>query len=160
MRRLRTTMLALVLLAGSAAPAWADATVFLGAVTTPTNRMTHGVAIGIGLVVIGFEFEYSSTDEDPATAAPSLAIASGNGVLQTPFPIKGFQPYVTAGGGIYRERLGTIENTALAPNVGGGVKISLAGPLRLRVDYRVFQLGGGALYSPSHRFYVGLNLKF
>jgi hypothetical protein len=40
------------------------------------------------------------------------------------------------------------------------VKISLVGPLALRVDYRVFKLGSGALYSPAHRIYAGLNLKF
>jgi hypothetical protein len=40
------------------------------------------------------------------------------------------------------------------------VKVSLAGPLRLRIDYRVFHLGSDALYSPSHRLYAGLNLKF
>jgi hypothetical protein len=38
--------------------------------------------------------------------------------------------------------------------------VSLIGPLRVRVDYRVFKLGSGALQTPAHRFYVGLNLKF
>jgi len=28
------------------------------------------------------------------------------------------------------------------------------------VDYRVFKLGSGALYSPAHRVYAGLNLSF
>ena len=27
-------------------------------------------------------------------------------------------------------------------NVGGGVKVNLAGPLRLRFDYRIFTLAG------------------
>jgi hypothetical protein len=36
----------------------------------------------------------------------------------------------------------------------------LIGPVRLRVDYRVFRLGSGALHSPAHRIYAGLNLKF
>jgi hypothetical protein len=36
----------------------------------------------------------------------------------------------------------------------------LAGPLRLRVDYRVLNLGSGALTSPAHRLYAGINLKF
>ena len=81
-------------------------------------------------------------------------------LLQTPVPIFGFQPYFTTGGGVYRETLGAREQTGFAPNTGGGVKISLAGPLRLRVDYRVFKLGSGALYSPAHRVYAGLNLKF
>ena len=62
--------------------------------------------------------------------------------------------------GVYRERLGALTRTGLSPNVGGGVKINLAGPLRLRVDYRVLKLGSGALDSPAHRVYAGLNLKF
>jgi opacity protein-like surface antigen len=89
-----------------------------------------------------------------------LRTGSGNMLLQTPFMIHGFQPYVTAGIGMYRERLGTHTDTGLAPNTGGGVKIALAGPLRLRLDYRVFKLGSGAPYTPAHRLYAGLNLKF
>jgi hypothetical protein len=45
-------------------------------------------------------------------------------------------------------------------NVGGGVKVNLAGPLRLRFDYRVFTLQGDPLHSNPQRFYAGLNLKF
>ena len=160
MRRFRLAMIVTLLLAVSAAPAWADATLFLGATTTPTSRTARGGALGIGLLVVGFEFEYSSTTEDVKSGAPSLKIGSANGLLQTPVPIMGFQPYVTAGAGIFRERVGTSTDTSIAPNVGGGVKVNLAGPLRLRVDYRAFRLSGGARYSPSHRLYVGLNLKF
>ena len=57
-------------------------------------------------------------------------------------------------------KLGARSDTGFAVNTGGGVKVSLAGPLRLRVDYRVFKLGSGALSSPAHRIYLGLNLKF
>jgi hypothetical protein len=160
MRTSRFAFLAALFLALGATTASADVTAFLGATTTPTNRQAKGIAIGTGLLLFGFEFEYSSTSDDLDRGAPSLKIGSGNGLLQTPFPIFGFQPYVTAGAGIYRERLGTSSDTGLAPNVGGGVKIELAGPLRLRVDYRVFKLGSDARYSPSHRIYAGLNLKF
>lgn len=160
MRSLRWSFITLALLAVTAAPAWADATVFLGANTTPANRVASGVAIGTGLLVVGFEFEYSATGEDASAGAPSLTIGSANGLVQTPAPIKGVQPYLTAGGGIYRERLGAAADTGFAPNIGGGVKLPLAGPLRLRVDYRIFRLGSGAAFSPSHRIYVGLNLKF
>ena len=160
MRRFRPSMFVVLLLLLSAAPAWADATLFLGASTTPTSRTARGGAIGMGLLVAGFEFEYSSATEDVKTGAPALKVGSANGLLQTPVPIFGVQPYVTAGAGIFRERLGTSTETSFAPNVGGGVKVNLAGPLRLRVDYRVFNLGTGARYSPSHRIYVGLNLKF
>jgi opacity protein-like surface antigen len=84
----------------------------------------------------------------------------GNVLLQTPFAIVGFQPYFTTGGGIYKEGLGTVEQTGFGLNTGGGVKISLAGPVRLRLDYRIFNLGDEALASPAHRFYAGVNLKF
>jgi opacity protein-like surface antigen len=84
----------------------------------------------------------------------------GNVLLQTPFTIFGFQPYGTVGAGVYHESLGTRSETSFGMNTGGGVKVSLAGPIRLRVDYRVIRLGDGALYSPAHRVYAGVNLKF
>jgi hypothetical protein len=160
MYSLRRIALAACVVLAFAASARADATLFLGANTTPSNRPVSGASLGAGFLVVAFEFEYSSTSVDIDDAAPSLKTYMGNGLLQTPFPIFGFQPYVTAGVGLYRERLGTHTDTGFAPNSGGGVKISLAGPLRLRVDYRVFRLGGGALHSPAHRLYAGLNLKF
>jgi hypothetical protein len=143
-----------------AAPASADITGFLGANTTPEGRGVKGVAFGSGILFLGFEFEYASTDQDEPTGAPSLKSGMGNILLQTPVAIFGLQPYFTTGGGMYRERLGSHEDTGFGLNTGGGVKISLAGPVRLRLDYRVFKLGSDALYSPSHRFYAGLNLKF
>ena len=159
MTRLRTLMLAALVWA-VAAPAWADATVFIGATTTPANRSVKGLAVGIGLLAVGFEFEYAATGEDPSVGAPSLKTGTGSLLLQSPIPLFGFQPYVTAGAGLYREELGTHSDTSVGLATGGGVKVSLAGPIRLRVDYRVFKLGSGALYSPVHRIYAGLNLKF
>jgi hypothetical protein len=144
----------------AAGPAWADATVFLGANTTPSNRAVRGGAFGAGLLVIGFEAEYAFTPDDPKAAAPSLVTGSGNVLIQTPVAVLGLQPYLTTGAGLYREKLGTLQDTSFALNTGGGVKITLIGPLRLRVDYRVFKLGSDALYSPAHRIYAGLNLKF
>jgi len=149
-----------VLMAGLAAPAHADVTVFLGANTTPANRAVRGGSFGIGLLIVAFEAEYAFTPDDPAAGAPSLTTGSGNVLLQTPIAIFGFQPYFTTGGGLYRETLDTHQDTSFALNTGGGVKVSLVGPLRLRVDYRAFKLGSGALYSPTHRIYAGLNLKF
>jgi len=142
-----------------AAPARADVTGFIGADLTPTNRRVLGGAFGIGLLVIGFEGEYAFTPDDPKASAPSLTTGMGNVLLQTPVAIFGVQPYFTTGAGLYRERLGTHQDTSFGFNTGGGVKITLIGPLRLRVDYRVFKLGSDALYSPAHRIYVGLNLK-
>ena len=152
--------LAMMMIALTATPAQADVTAFLGTNTTPANRQVRGVAVGFGLLIVAFEVEYTFTTDDPAATAPSLKIGSGNLLIQTPVAIFGVQPYFTTGGGVYSETLGTHTARGFAPNTGGGVKVSLAGPLKVRVDYRVFKLGSGALYSPAHRVYAGLNLSF
>jgi hypothetical protein len=159
MRNIRSVVLAFMAL-GLAAPARADVTAFVGASTTPANRQARGFAVGGGLLVVGFEFEYANTVEDLSALAPSLKTGMGNVLFQTPFPFFGIQPYITAGGGIYREEFDTRRDTSVGINTGGGAKITLAGPIRLRVDYRVFKLGAQALHSPAHRVYAGINLKF
>jgi hypothetical protein len=158
MRLFRATGFAMVLLS-MAAPARADITAFIGANTTPENRQVRGGAFGFGVLIIGFEGEYAFSPDDPRAAAPSLRTGMGNLMLQSPLPFFGFQPYFTTGAGLYQEKLGAASDTGFALNTGGGVKITLAGPIRLRVDYRVIKLGSGALYSPAHRIYAGLNLK-
>lgn len=162
MPRFRIVLVVLVataLLAG-AAPARADLTAFIGTNTTPANRLVKGFALGAGVLAIGFEFEYASTSEDLEADAPSLRTGMGNVLLQTPIPVFGFQPYFTIGAGVYREALDEVSETGVGTNTGGGVKITLAGPLRVRVDYRVFVLGDKARESPAHRIYAGLNLGF
>ena len=144
----------------AATPAFADATVFIGNASTPANRPAKGFALGVGLLVVGFEFEYSDASEETNDAAPSLRTGMGNVLLQTPFPVLGLQPYFTTGAGGYRERLGEQQETHIGLNTGGGVKISLLGPIRARVDYRVFKLRGEPLHDTVHRVYAGLNLKF
>ena len=158
MRPVRAMGIAIVLLS-IAAPARADITVFIGANTTPANRQVRGGSLGFGLLIIGFEGEYAFTPDDPRAAAPSLRTGIANVLLQSPVPFFGIQPYFTTGGGFYQEELGLHSDTGFALNTGGGVKVTLAGPIRLRVDYRIFKLGSGALYSPAHRIYAGLNLK-
>lgn len=156
----RFVPLTLLLVLAAASPAFADATLFIGSTTTPANRTARGFALGVGLLIVGFEFEYSDTKEDPAEQAPSLRTGMGNVLLQTPFPIAGLQFYATTGGGVFRETLGTEQETQFGVNAGGGVKISLLGPLRARLDYRVFNLRGEPLHPTVHRLYAGLNLKF
>jgi hypothetical protein len=155
----KTIALAAVLMLASAR-ALADVTAFLGVNTTPASRQTTGFAVGAGLLFVGFEFEYGSTQEDPTSGAPSLKTGMGAVLLQTPVALARFQPYFETGGGFYLEELGGHSDSGFAVGTGGGVKISLAGPLRLRVDYRIIKLGSGALTSPAHRIYAGVNLKF
>ena len=144
----------------SSTPAFADATIFIGSNTTPSHRNVKGFAFGAGLVIIGFEFELANTAETLEDGAPSLRTGMGNVLLQTPIPVAGMQFYLTTGGGLFREKLDTRQETSFGFNNGGGVKITLLGPIRARVDYRVFKLRGDPLYSTVHRIYAGLNLKF
>jgi opacity protein-like surface antigen len=154
----------------SAAPAYADLTAFLGRTTTPEARNNKGFAIGTGLLIVGFEFEYAATEEklrsaatDASEDAPAIKTYMFNGLLQTPVPIARMQFYGTLGGGVYRETLSIDsgnDGTNFGTNIGGGAKITLAGPLRVRVDYRVFSLRGTPRQSTVQRFYAGVNLKF
>ena len=160
MRLIRLLCFATLLTAVMSVPAFADATVFIGNTATPANRPVKGLALGVGLLVVGFEFEFAETGETVNEAAPSLRTGMGNVLLQTPIPVAGIQFYVTTGGGVYRERLGTLQETQLGLNTGGGAKISVLGPIRARIDYRVFKLRGEPLHAVVHRVYAGLNLKF
>lgn len=160
LRSLSLVPLALSLLLLAPRTASADFTAFLGANPTPTARTVKGLSGGVGLLIVGFEFEYAHTNEDREQSAPGLWTYMFNGLVQTPFPIAGMQFYGTAGAGGFHETLGTRSDNNVGINVGGGIKMSLAGPLRLRIDYRVFTLHGSPLYSNPQRFYVGLNLKF
>ena len=117
--------------------------------------MTTGFSLGVGLVIVGFEFEYGHARENLEELAPSLRTYMFNGLLQTPVPIAGIQFYGTAGAGAYHETLNEISETNVGINLGGGVKVNLAGPLRLRLDYRIFTLQGSPRHSKPQRFYAG-----
>ena len=148
-----------------AAPARADLTGFLGVTPTPSARTNGGFAAGTGFLIVAFEFEYCATKEDLASTdvAPALKTYMFNGLVQTPIPIARTQFYGTLGGGAYHETLSTQplnDQTNLATNIGGGAKINLVGPLRLRLDYRVFTLHGSPRHTPVQRIYAGINLKF
>jgi hypothetical protein len=160
LRRRLPLLLALAFLTALPVRAAADVTAFIGLSPTPENRSLRGVSLGFGLLIVGFEFEYANLVEDQEAGSPSLRTGSGNILLQTPVEISGVQLYATTGGGLYHEQLLTQEDTSFASNVGGGAKIRLAGPLRMRVDYRVIRLHGDPLHDTYQRFYLGANLKF
>lgn len=150
-------LLPLIVLLASATPARADVTAFLGLSPTPENHLLRGFSGGVSLIIIGFEFEYANLSEDDAERLPGLKTYSGNVLVQTPTRT---QLYATIGAGGYQEKLGETQETHAGINIGGGVKIPLLGPLRVRVDYRVFQLRGAPIHSTYQRFYVGGNVAF
>ena len=156
----RAPFIAAVLLSSilfAASPAHADITGFWGLTPKPEVRSSQGFAAGVGLVVFGFEFELSNTAQSLVKGAPGLTTGMLNGIVQTPTST---QFYLTAGGGIFRERLGSDSETSVGTNIGGGVKINLAGPLRLRIDYRIFALRGNPLFANPQRLYAGVNVSF
>lgn len=142
----------------------ADVTAFLGLSPTPTTRLARGASAGMGLVIIGFEVEVAQVAADLAEASPSLTTGSVNVLLQTPIEVSRAQFYATTGGTFYRETLDSPaaphRETHVGANIGGGVKLRLAGPLKLRLDYRLFRLRGAPLQPTAHRFYAGGTLGF
>ena len=177
----RTVLLALLLLLGAPGSARADLTAFVGGLfrseigldaVDSNTRQTHGLAVGFSLIIVGLEFEWSQTGGDDlddgcvamrGVCTPALATGMGNVLLQTPRGLLPLQLYATVGAGAYRARYEVVDENdyGFGTNVGGGAKIELIGPLRLRVDYRVFNLSGGDLVdSTPQRIYVGANLAF
>jgi hypothetical protein len=156
-RMLIVVTLAGVGLLGTASPARADVTFFLGFSPTPESRPTRGFAAGINMLLVGFEFDYATTSADEVAGAPSLRTGMLNGLIMTPTKT---QLYLTAGGGFYRESLAGSSETSFGTNIGGGVKVVLVGPLQIRVDYRIFHLRGDARYKNPQRLYAGLNIHF
>ena len=120
----------------------------------------RGFAAGFSLLIIGFEFEFSDTAADEMAEAPRVRTGMFNLLLQTPFGISGLQFYGTIGGGVYQETGDGLEATNVGTNAGFGVKISVVGPIRMRLDYRVFSLQGSPQHDTHQRFYAGLNLGF
>lgn len=151
------TLLTLAVLTLRPAPAAADGTAFLGLSPTVTTRSTTGFAVGVSLLVVGFEFEYAHLNEATTAGAPGLDTYAFNALVMTPTRM---QLYATAGGGFYHESLATVSNTNVGINVGGGVKVPLAGPIRLRVDYRVMTLNGSPVTKTVQRIYFGANIAF
>ncbi|HET9271321.1 MAG TPA: hypothetical protein VFO31_24260 [Vicinamibacterales bacterium] len=156
-RTIVTGVLVTLILALCPTPAAADATFFFGYAPKPSGRPVRGFALGATMAIVGFEFEYSNTSEKEVPTAPGLKTYMFNAAVMSP---TSFQVYLTGGGGIYNESVLEQSETSFGTNIGGGVKFSLAGPLRLRLDYRVFFLSGDATEKSSQRFYAGANIAF
>ena len=87
-------------------------------------------------------------------ATPSLRTTSGNVFVADVRPSLSAVLRRRAPGSIARS-LGNDEETAFLLNNGGGVKINIAGPLRARIDYRIFTLRGNPKHKNVQRIYAG-----
>jgi hypothetical protein len=157
-RGIPAVLIAFALVAASATPARADLTGFYGFSPTPVKHSTKGFSVGISMLLVGFEFEQAQTSANDAKGAPAVRTTMFNGALQT--PTGSTQLYITGGVGKYKETYRDRDDTGVATNVGGGIKLALAGPFRLRLDYRVFNLRNNPLYKNPKRFYAGINVAF
>jgi opacity protein-like surface antigen len=157
--RARRTALAIAILLGASVPARADLTIFAGLQGSPSIRPTTGISLGFGVLLVGWEVEIARVTEELEDRAASIAAGTGSVYVQNPVPISGVQLYAIAGAGIYREHLGTLEQTDVHLALGGGAKVKLAGPLKVRLDYRYFRLRD-AMEPDAQRLYAGLTLGF
>ena len=155
----RRTLLAVAILLCASAQARADLTIFAGLQGSPVIRPATGISLGFGVLVVGWEVEIARVTEELEDRAPSISAGTGSVYVQNPVPISGVQFYAIAGAGLYRERLGIIEQTDVHLALGGGAKIELVGPLKLRLDYRYFRLRD-AIEPDAQRLYAGLTLGF
>ena len=160
MRRACAAVAAALLVTSNPPALLADATAFLGSHPGPEGGSLRGAALGISLRVLGLEFEYADTVRAGDAEAPSLRSGMVNLLLETPRRPPRPQIYASVGGGVYRERGAATAGAGFARSAGGGIKIPLPGPLRLRVDYRVFSLRGSARGGLPQRIYAGVNLAF
>ena len=141
----------LAALLGVAAPVQADLTAFAGTQGNPSSQV-RGFGLGLSLLMFGVEFEYSDTTPKARNGLPGTQTGMFNLLAQSPFVISHLQFYATVGGGLYKKKEATVQETGRATNAGGGVKISLTGPVRLRIDYRVFMLPEGLQGRQQQRF--------
>jgi hypothetical protein len=137
--------------------------------TAGSPRPAAGVAFGHCPSIVGFEIEYARTLGAATASKSSAGGINANLMVQTRSPIRGVQFYGIGGVGLYSETFGggVGSGAILAKNFGGGVKIGLGGPLRLRLDYRVFVLGDApdaarevVVHQYPHRFSAGQSLAF
>jgi hypothetical protein len=109
-----------------------------------TSRPTITVAAGRAKGLIGFDLEYSKTLGRATATRRSASTIAANLLVQPRAVRRGVQLYGLAGYGVYGETRenGVGSGEVGATGLGGGAKIGIAGPLNLRVDYRLFFLGG------------------
>jgi hypothetical protein len=165
----RTLAVLLIILVVSSVPARADVTVFAGVQPNGGAHPVVGAAFGRAPGVVGFELEYARTIGAVTATKPSSGSVNGGLLIQTRPASGRIQLYGIGGFGVWGETYedGRGSGAILATNIGGGVKVPMAGRFKLRVDYRLFMLGDAPDAAPGidvdrrrHRIVAGLSFTF
>jgi hypothetical protein len=120
--------------------------------SVPRPASTWPRAAG-AIVIVSFEVEAAQILEQTADAEPRLTTGMANILAGRRSTSRGCSSRHRRAG---LTANGSAAETNGAVNLGGGVKIGLAGPLKLRLDYRLFRLRG----TRRHRVYAGATLGF
>jgi hypothetical protein len=162
-------MIAAVGLLTCATPARADATVFFGGLASGGFQSVAGISVGMfprdGGSWLGFDLESTETR---GKGGRDIETYGGNFLVQWPVVARRLQYYAALGFGIYTETTDDGRGSGLVAtkNGGGGLKITLVGPLKIRLDYRLFFLGDagdsalGDINPHPQRFTAGVVVAF
>jgi hypothetical protein len=144
-------------------PAYADLNAFTSLATG--TRPTFGWSFGRANEAVGFEVEYAGFPS-ARDARPLIGTIGASAIIQMPPRHNGIRWYGTVGFGIYGESLADRGGSSGNNRNGGvGVKLPLAGLLKVRVDYRYFRLhadepGTRPQHTDSHRLSAGLTIAY
>lgn len=127
---------ALVLITPTSARA--DATALIGLTSLDDLRPSFGFSFGYRPSAVGFEIEYLSTMSGDYSAGGIFA-----SLIVQPVTISKVRIFAVGGVGVWGEGFDGGRRTGVlgAGNIGGGALVPLAGPVSLRLDYRLFVLG-------------------
>lgn len=146
--------------------------VYVGTLMSGGPRTVVGFSVGSfprsAGSVLGLELDYVRTTGDRVPGRSYISIFGGSLLVQSNVIARRLQIYGAGGGGLYGEAYidGPGSGEVGCLNIGGGVKITAAGPLKIRVDYRLFFLGDSPDSSLEHihrhpqRVVAGVGLAF
>lgn len=145
-----------------ASPARADLTVFGGFSSPSLPRPTIGFSLDFLCRMVCLEAEWARTAG--GNASRYVATTGLNVFVNFPATVNGVQWYATGGFGTYSQS--STRGYPTAKNIGVGTKLPLVGPLKVRLDYRVYFVNLDETQSRpassfhSHRVTSGLSLAF
>ncbi len=145
----------LIVLAGAptaAAQTSGSMTVLTGVYSAARAKPAIGYAWGFGKAGGGGELEYAGT-RGSGEEAGSITLAW---FIPTPLKVRRSPVYGIAGFGAYADsHRAELQETIVA---GMGTKVQVAGPIKLRIEYRLFLLRDA--FPPPRRLSAGLSVGF